>query len=739
MYERLPVPRIGEEQEPSQQCANFVLQTEGNKDLEEIGRKAISVIARERKSNYLNNWLSGNETNDTSMNVDEALRLLGVEAALETVDATLWPQIFAGARESKPSEQTEQAISAVHKALAGPSATVNTGHPPESWPVGLVSHGNTCYLNSLLQYYFSLKPLRDIVTDYNHYKMDTTESQEKLERVGQRRVSTQEIQGGQKFADELRHLFERMVKDRGPAVKPEQDLVCRAFLDPKDFAQLEEQRKQGESAIDDSAVQPDAPTSGTGTERKKSDAGESRASSETLQAEEIVSTEDVKMNDSEMPPTPPASPGQKAVDQSNAPPPLPARRFSTTTSDTLRQAQAKATQQQDVTEVHDSITQRLRAGMQPTGADNRGEQNDALRDLFAIGMSQTTLSAVPSSSSSSKPERISDSSIQLNVPTEPTTLYSALDDYFDPQVVTEGSEKQQYRSIVELPPLIQINMPRIGFSKERGAFKSEMALRLEDELYLDRYCEGAQANVLDKRRSAWGWRKQLLELKKEQKALTSTKVGLDGPTAVLETAKYLQELDEVNKELWALEEEEIEGASTLTNALKSDAASQRERLAALGGEVQKLQDKLTGTFDEFKEKKYRLYAVFFHRGGPSSGHYWVSIHDFKNDVWRNYNDESVTEVPTSQLQEIFYADKWQHGTPTFAVYVRDDLKGDYVQAVCREPEEAAEGPMPDLEMLDAPPNGTSAGPATVNPIELVKEGGGSSWDEERQVPDVKWG
>jgi ubiquitin carboxyl-terminal hydrolase 25/28 len=665
------------------------------------------------------------------MNVDEALRLLGVEAALDTIDPTLWVTIFEGARDSKPSEQTEKAIAAVQMALQGHSSGANAAHAPETWPVGLTSHGNTCYLNSLLQYYFSLKPLRDIVNDYDQYKMDTTQSQEKLERVGQRRVSTQEIQGGQKFADELRHLFERMIKDRGSSVKPEQDLVCRAFLDPKDFAQLEEQRKNADSAIDDSVAQPGALPNGTGDEKKDTDVGQSRASSETLEAVEMVPTDDIQMNGSEMPPTPPTSPGQKAADNSAngpAPPPLPARRFSTTTSDTLRQAQAKATQQQDVTEVHDSITQRLRAGMQPTGADNRGEQNDALRDLFAIGMSQTTMSA----GSSSKPERISDSSIQLNVPTEPTTLYSALDDYFDPQVVTEGSEKQQYRSIVELPPLIQINMPRIGFSKEKGAFKSEAALRLEDELYLDRYCEGVQPDVLDRRRSAWGWRKSLAELKKEQKALNSTKIGLDGPTAVFETAKYLEELNEVNKELWALGEEELDSDSKLAQALKADATFQTARLTELDSQVRHLQDQLTGTFDDLKAKKYRLYAVFFHRGGPSSGHYWVSIHDFKNDIWRNYNDEIVTEVPTSQLQEIFYADKWQHGTPTFAVYVRDDLKDDYVQAVCRAPEEEA---MPDLEMLDAPSNGNAG---TVNPIELVKEGGNNEWDAERVVPDAKW-
>lgn len=348
------------------------------------------------------------------MGVDEALRLLGVETSLESIDKTLWQQIFQGARDGKPGEQTEQAIAAVQKALDGETAGDATMRAPETWPVGLVSHGNTCYLNSLLQYYFSLKPLRDIVTEYEQYAMDTKKSQDKLERVGQRRVSTQEIEGGQKFADELRHLFERMIKDRGPAVKPEQDLVCRAFLDPKDFAEHDKQRNAKNTAIDDDPTMPDLIPNGI-DEQKDSDMGQSRASSETLQAEEIVQNgqaEDVKMNGSEMPLTPPTSPGQKPADQKTdgpAPPPLPARRFSTTTSDTLAQAQAKATEQQDVTEVHDSITQRLRAGMQPKGADNRGEQNDALRDLFAIGMAQTTLSKYLSRyNSSSKRMLLSD-------------------------------------------------------------------------------------------------------------------------------------------------------------------------------------------------------------------------------------------------------------------------------------------------------------------------------------------
>ena len=685
------------------------------------------------------------------MKIDEALPLLGVDTALDQIDATLWPEIFSSVRSDKPGVQTERAIATVQKALAGPSTGANAMHAPETWPVGLVSHGNTCYLNSLLQYYFSLKPLREIVTDYDQYKMDISKSQEKLERVGQRRVSTQEILGGKKFADELRHLFGRMVKDRGPAVKPEQDLVCRAFLDPRDFAELEAQKGGNDSAIDDTTM-PDLTSNDNDGEAKEPG---SRASSATLQADDQNAdsqTGDVQMNGIDPPvsapnqaplsppDSAPTSPGQKPVDQQAdgpAPPPLPPRRFSTTTSDTLRQAEAKATQQQDVTEVHDSITQRLRAGMQPKGADNRGEQVDALRDLFAIGMSQTAISGT----TVSKPELISDPSIQLNVPTEPSDLYSALDDYFDLQVVTEGSEKQQYRSILELPPLVQINMPRIGFNKEtKEAYKSDAPLRLEDELYLDRYCEGTASNVLETRRSAWGWRKNLLELKKEQKALQGTGVGLEGPAAVSETARFIKSLKDVNEELVAAGEDPIDGDLDVHVALEEDAVYQKQRLESLDLQVRTLQGKLTGTFDDLKEKKYRLYAVFFHRGGSSSGHYWVSIHDFQNNIWRSYNDESVTEVQSRDLDNIFYAKEWQHGTPTFAVYVRDDLKDNYVQAVCRAPEEAppATDPSGDVTMTENSQwNNSSAD--NINPQALVKEGGnGSSWDTERNVATAQW-
>ena len=42
-------------------------------------------------------------------------------------------------------------------------------------PVGLYNIGNTCYLNSLLQYLFTVKPIRDVVLNYNDVRLDMTD------------------------------------------------------------------------------------------------------------------------------------------------------------------------------------------------------------------------------------------------------------------------------------------------------------------------------------------------------------------------------------------------------------------------------------------------------------------------------------------------------------------------------------------------------------------------------------
>lgn len=61
-----------------------------------------------------------------------------------------------------------------------------TEEPMGEWelPVGLHNIGNTCYLNSLLQYLYTVKAVREIVTNYDAYKLNLTDDSIQQRRLG---------------------------------------------------------------------------------------------------------------------------------------------------------------------------------------------------------------------------------------------------------------------------------------------------------------------------------------------------------------------------------------------------------------------------------------------------------------------------------------------------------------------------------------------------------------------------
>lgn len=75
--------------------------------------------------------------------------------------------------------------------LQGGSLTMTPGSA--DWPVGLENIGNTCYLNSLLQFYFTVTPLRDLILNFDDYKMEANEQALSKKQVGSRKVSSKEI------------------------------------------------------------------------------------------------------------------------------------------------------------------------------------------------------------------------------------------------------------------------------------------------------------------------------------------------------------------------------------------------------------------------------------------------------------------------------------------------------------------------------------------------------------------
>lgn len=78
------------------------------------------------------------------------------------------------------------------------SGMTTAQYPLGEWPVGLANIGNTCYLNSLLQFYFTMKPLRDLVLNFDDYKLDLETASSMKRTVGSRNVSRREVQRAQR-------------------------------------------------------------------------------------------------------------------------------------------------------------------------------------------------------------------------------------------------------------------------------------------------------------------------------------------------------------------------------------------------------------------------------------------------------------------------------------------------------------------------------------------------------------
>jgi ubiquitin carboxyl-terminal hydrolase 25 len=82
--------------------------------------------------------------------------------------------------------------------IDNPNAPILAEKGTEDQPVGLDNIGNTCYLNSLLQYYYTVKAVRDVVMNFSEYRMVLNTENMLKKRVGGRAVGRTEIIKAQK-------------------------------------------------------------------------------------------------------------------------------------------------------------------------------------------------------------------------------------------------------------------------------------------------------------------------------------------------------------------------------------------------------------------------------------------------------------------------------------------------------------------------------------------------------------
>ncbi|KAI9822563.1 MAG: ubiquitin-specific protease ubp2 [Pycnora praestabilis] len=203
-----------------------------NKNDTEIGRNAVSIIAEKRNSEALRSWLKTGELGEVEMDVGQAYTRLGIED--RTLEDDMILTTFEIRVQEAPSQLQDlrQALKAIAKSTGSRrietflgTGMVSPEHVPSEWPVGLENIGNTCYLNSLLQFYFTVKPLRNLILDFDQFRMEMTPENLQRKQVGSRKVTIKEVERAQKFVYELQRLFRSLIAARTSSITPEHELA----------------------------------------------------------------------------------------------------------------------------------------------------------------------------------------------------------------------------------------------------------------------------------------------------------------------------------------------------------------------------------------------------------------------------------------------------------------------------------------------------------------------------------
>ncbi|KAL9094849.1 MAG: hypothetical protein Q9165_002798 [Trypethelium subeluteriae] len=200
----------------------FKMKVDESPSHRETAQKAVQLVADTRKSEGLQTFLMTGEIGESELEPAEAYRILDIPD--RTLDDDFIISIYELRLEEAPVREKEfaRALKSIAKEkgsrrLAGivgldqSSIMSPVGPPLQEWPVGLPNLANTCYLNSVVQLLFSLKPFRDLVLNFEYYKMDMTPQNMPEKRVGGAIRTVKEVELSQQFVSALGKVFNDMI------------------------------------------------------------------------------------------------------------------------------------------------------------------------------------------------------------------------------------------------------------------------------------------------------------------------------------------------------------------------------------------------------------------------------------------------------------------------------------------------------------------------------------------------
>ncbi len=180
--------------------------------------------------------------------------------------------------------------------------------------------------------------------------------------------------------------------------------------------------------------------------------------------------------------------------------------------------------QQDVTEVIANVLFQLQCAIKAESFDESGEQIDQIKNLFFA--KQKSYMTNNQGLIRTKEDFISD--IKIDVASGPRDIYAALDGAYDVQQVEYGGVYEpQYAAISQLPPVLQILVQRAQFDPEKkSSFKSNHHLELKETIYMDRYLDTDDEDLMQRREECWRWKSKLAQLQARKLELTEIDVSV---------------------------------------------------------------------------------------------------------------------------------------------------------------------------------------------------------------------
>ncbi|KAG8910704.1 ubiquitin-specific protease ubp2 [Tulasnella sp. 408] len=247
------------------------------------------------------------------------------------------------------------------------------------------------------------------------------------------------------------------------------------------------------------------------------------------------------------------------------------------------------------------------------------------------------------------------SQLLVNVDDEGYDLYDGISGRFDDNIDFEGKQAHMETSIVELPPILQVQLQvralsfssqthadqttrqRVQFNRETlEAYKSNAYVKFGESLFMDRFL--AQADPQKKARSKEIERK--LRSCRERLSELTKGTGIPYDKALTNTYNMI-----TKQNLFPLDADLLHDLETESELLKAELAQCREEAASLKAALEDL-------WKDDRKVEYELSSVFIHRGSsPSFGHYFFYARDLPNDPdkWLKYNDQDVASVPKAEV------------------------------------------------------------------------------------------